>query len=464
LKKDKLNLDCMPMKNDHVKNLYIHVGMSKTGTSTIQDTLYANRDFLLKADCFYSNYLPKNHSDVFRMLFASEPEKQHTNVKLGIGKDEVKTLNLKNIEVIEKELSTTNCSNIIYSGESISILSESELKNLRGFFEQLLPAAKIFVVVSTRNPIDFITSFVQQRKRTSIGSDFEFSYALMFNKLISVFGRSNVLAYKFEDACMDEGGPACYFLRQLGFSNSVVTGLKVVNSNSSISDKAIDIIDYINNRLPMLGDGRISDGRMHLDYVHFYDLTGNKFILGKDFFQEHVDMSSLSRKCLWLKTNLGIDYDLTEIPDAPPEIIYDEVFFKEIVALYPFITPVLQKITFDYVKARRNSTCESRESTKNLDDLVAFISSQFPLVLDDLTEVIKFQKEITTSDTKHRNQLLKRFKGDDIRAGQFLRDVALFLEHYDMLEQSKFFMSKAKMYAPNNKQIDQKLAVYYAED
>ncbi|ORU93488.1 MAG: hypothetical protein A6F70_05635 [Cycloclasticus sp. symbiont of Bathymodiolus heckerae] len=72
------------MKNNHVKNLYLHVGMSKTATSSIQDTLYANRDWLEKNDYFYSKKLPKNHSDTFRMLFWDSPEEQHTSIKLGL--------------------------------------------------------------------------------------------------------------------------------------------------------------------------------------------------------------------------------------------------------------------------------------------------------------------------------------------------------------------------------------------
>jgi hypothetical protein len=57
---------------------------------------------------------------------------------------------------------------------------------------------------------------------------------------------------------------------------------------------------------------------------------------------------------------------------------------------------------------------------------------------------------------------LRRFKGDDIRAGNFFRDTALFLEHYEVIEESLFFMSKAKMYSPSLKPIDDKLEKYKA--
>ena len=56
--------------------------------------------------------------------------------------------------------------------------------------------------------------------------------------------------------------------------------------------------------------------------------------------------------------------------------------------------------------------------------------------------------------------MLKRLKRDDIRAGQFFRDIALFLELYEMNKASLFFMAKAKMYSPNLKSIDEKLKQY----
>jgi len=49
-----------------------------------------------------------------------------------------------------------------------------------------------------------------------------------------------------------------------------------------------------------------------------------------------------------------------------------------------------------------------------------------------------------------------------MRAGNFFRDIALFLEHYEMIEESMFFMSKAKMYSPSLNPIDEKLEKYKA--
>lgn len=296
------------MKNNHIKNLYLHVGMSKTATSSIQDTLYANRELLGKNDYFYSEKFPKNHSDIFRMLFSDSPEKHHTYIKHGLDVEKIASINIENAETIRQELSETNCSNIIYSGESISMLSILELGKLNVFFNNLVPTANIYILISTRNPIDFINSVEQQRKRVGLKSGFDFNFKYKFQKLLTAFGKKNIVAYKFEDACQNKFGPVGHFLNVIDVSSDLIADINIIESNSSLSDKAIDIIDFINHSVPVLDGNQISEGRIHLDYTHFYGLTGKKFQLGKDFFDANINMEKLSENCQWLKDNMGIEY------------------------------------------------------------------------------------------------------------------------------------------------------------
>jgi len=521
------------MKNNHIKNLYLHVGMSKTATSSIQDTLYANRELLEQNNYFYSKKLPKNHSDTFRMLCWDSPENQHTSIKLGLDAEKIKLINKQNIDIIYQEISETSCSNVIFSGESISNFTPHELDKCKTFLNNLAPAAKIHIVISTRNPIDFLNSLVQQRKRTSSGGrekNFDLLYESKFKKLFTVFDKSSVIAYKFEDACQHKFGPVGHFLHVIGISNDSISNTNIISSNSSISDKAIDIIDFVNQAVPMLDGNRISEGRIHLDYSNFYKLTGNKFQIGKDCVDINFSIENLSKSCQWLKENMGIEYRLKDLPDSSPKIVYDPVFSDEIKNIYTYLTPVLKKLTYDYINDRRQDPNIDSLSNKTLNQLLEWIASNHKHTLDhELANTIKSQcasiandekqrdqllkrfkseraetehffrdvalflehyemndealffidkakmysptiesvnqtlkknKTIVASDKKHHGQLLKRFKRDDIRAGQFFRDVALFLEHYEMLKASLFFMGKAKMYSPNLKSVDEKLKKY----
>lgn len=453
------------MNNNHIKNLYLHVGMLKTATSSIQDTLYANRELLEKNDYFYSEKLPKNHSSIFRMLFLDAPEKHPTNIKLGLDSEKIASINIENSEIIHQEISNTSCSTVIYSAEVTSSFTIQELEKLKEFFSSIVPTAKIYILISTRNPINFITSFLQEMKTTSSGVmiDRDYDYELKFQNLFSVFGKERIIAYAFEDACQHKLGPVGHFLNVVGISNDLISNANTIKSNASRSDKAIDILDFINHAIPMLDGNRISEGRIHLDYSHFYGLTGKKFQLGQDYFDANISMEKLSENCQWLKDNIGIEYTLKGIPSETPRIIYDHVFSQEIKSVYPFLTPVLKKLTYDYINDRKQASNIDSVSSETLNRLLEWISSDNKdIVQYNLDSIIKSQRAVITSDTKHRNQLLKRFKGDDIRAGNFFRDIAILLEHYEMVEESLFFMSKAKMYSPSLKPIDDKLEKYKA--
>jgi hypothetical protein len=124
---------------------------------------------------------------------------------------------------------------------------------------------------------------------------------------------------------------------------------------------------------------------------------------------------------------------------------------------------VLKKLTYDYIKERSQTPEIDGVSTETLNQLLVWLASNYnDIRSSNLTDIIELQRANFAIDKKHRNQLLKRFNGGDIRNGNFFRDIALFLEHYNMIEESLFFMSKAKMYSPTLKPTDEKLKEYKA--
>ena len=451
------------MKNNHIKDIYLHIGTLKTATSSIQDTLYANRELLEQNNYFYSGLFPKNHSTIFQRLFSETVNETHTSIKFGLDAKKIELLNSGYIETIRQEISETNCSNIIYSAELISTFTMQELEKLKGFFNNLAPSAKIHVLISIRNPVDYINSFVQQRKKTCIDSNYDFTYKSQFQKLFTVFGKEQIVTYKFEDACQNKFGPVGHFLNIIGISNDLIPDINIITSNSSVSDKAIDIIDFINDKIPMIDGNQISEGRMHLDHYDFHGLTGKKFQLGKDYFDVNIGLKELSESCQWLKDNLEIEYTLKEVPDKPPRIVYDHVFSEELKSIYTSLTPVLKKLTYEYIKERSQAPNIDSVSEETLNQLLVWLASNYnDIRISSLSSIIALQRANFAIDKKHRNQLLKRLKGGDIRDGNFFRDIALFLEHYNMIEESLFFMSKAKMYSPTLKPTDEKLKEYKA--
>ena len=254
-----------------------------------------------------------------------------------------------------------------------------------------------------------------------------------------MFGKSSVIAYAFEDACRHKFGPAGHFLQVIGISDSSISNINIINSNSSISDKAIDIIDFINHRIPMLNDNRISEGRIHLDYSNFYGLTGKKFQIGKDCVDINISIENLSESCQWLKESMGIEYRLKDLPDSSPTIVYDHVFSDEIKHIFTYLSPVFKKLTYDYINDRRQASNIDRLSKKTLNQLLEWIASKHKDTLGhNLADTIKLQCASIANDEKQRDQLLNNLKRKHAEAEHLFRDIALFLEQYEMNDEALF--------------------------
>ena len=67
-----------------ISEIFLHVGLPKTGTSSIQDTLFLkkNSTFLEDNDYLYPKHWPANHSMTILNNFKNHPEKLHLNIKI----------------------------------------------------------------------------------------------------------------------------------------------------------------------------------------------------------------------------------------------------------------------------------------------------------------------------------------------------------------------------------------------
>ena len=71
-----------------IKNIFLHIGIHKTASTTIQNTLYLERSKLIETGVLYPAFKARNidisnHSIPFYSLFNKHPEKYHFNVSHG---------------------------------------------------------------------------------------------------------------------------------------------------------------------------------------------------------------------------------------------------------------------------------------------------------------------------------------------------------------------------------------------
>jgi len=231
--------------------VYLHIGMHKTGTTSIQATLFKNR---LKLRDHALNYLSinQNHSATLYPLFCDNPHLYHINRSAGVDTEE-KAARRNSIvdEALRHELETNTCSRLVISGEDLIQLTPPGIERLR---QRLLPFADRFrVLVYVRDPYASINSAFQQRLRAG------FTYEQLIanpplpryrriGKFIQVFGREHVDIRVFDACRFVNGDLIADFLAAVEANPDLANTIDIIRANQALSHEAALILNEVNKR------------------------------------------------------------------------------------------------------------------------------------------------------------------------------------------------------------------------
>lgn len=181
------------------QQLVLHVGMHKTGSSSIQHRLAAatSPDF---------RYLDlgrsPNHSGGMFAGFSSEPERYHFFRRQGVPADQARAVGEEVRCRLAAELVVEGPGLRIVSGEDITTIDQDGLSRLREFVAPLVATTRIFAYV--RAPRSFMESAFQQRVRGGMGAlNFASLYPMYrkrFLRFEEAFGRDRVRLAAFDVA------------------------------------------------------------------------------------------------------------------------------------------------------------------------------------------------------------------------------------------------------------------------
>jgi len=213
-----------------MSKLYVHVGMHKTGSSSIQKSL----DKSLQDNKFaYLHFKKSNHSGYIHRFFSNVPV---------ITKEDV----LRNKKVdssLVSQLSNNNIDSFITSGEGIIRLDETELNSLKNYF--LEHADAINIIAYVRSPKSYIESAFQQiLKAEFINFDLNKAYPNYrdrFEKFDTVFGCENVILWKFEPKSFPANDVVLDFCEKLEIPFDPA---KVIRVNESLSTEAVALLYF----------------------------------------------------------------------------------------------------------------------------------------------------------------------------------------------------------------------------
>jgi hypothetical protein len=231
--------------------IYLHIGLHKTGTSSIQTTLFNNRKKLLTHDINYAQLSDgPNHSIILLPLFRRAPHRYRTNRLAGIDTEEkAAKKNASSLVALRDALKSNKSASIVFSGEGIAGLPANRLEQLRAELEPY--AARFRVIAYIRDPYSTTNSMIQQRVRR--GQTYQeiieappYPRYSRIQASIEVFGRENVDIRMFDPGHFVHGDLIADFLAAIGATPELAKELEVSRTNVALSHEAAYLLHEIN--------------------------------------------------------------------------------------------------------------------------------------------------------------------------------------------------------------------------
>jgi hypothetical protein len=276
----------------------LHIGMHKTGSSSIQATLYEN---FIHNEYEYLR-LRKDYSVFMYTIFQKDVIHPYL-IKKGIG-ETVDRLRIKYRKELEQKILGSDKSRIIISGEGIVSIDQHYLIYLRNFLSKYFK--KTTVIAYVRPPVSYIQSHFQQKIKNGFDS-FNLSlsypnYRDKFGKFDKLFGKENVLLFKFDPNSLKDGDVVHDFLSRLDVD---ISSEKIIRVNDSLSLEAIALIYIYRKFGPNYGAG-VEALRKNKYLISILREIGNtKFKLSQEVIKPILDANR--KDIVWMQKRLGED-------------------------------------------------------------------------------------------------------------------------------------------------------------
>lgn len=208
----------------------LHIGLHKTGTTSIQAFLQRNISVLQQhgLDFYQGMVIPDNHVELHAASMRPERQSGYKNrARLRVDAAYVAQVQRHVLQFVE----ASNATRLIFSNEGLSLLRYAdELEMLKSLF----PAGEFWVVVYLRNEADYLRSYTAQISKNpetlpvTIDKD-SFAYTKSDTWLTDyearlapfrqVFGSANVNVLAYDNAMDIEGNVIPSFLTLLGLKS-----------------------------------------------------------------------------------------------------------------------------------------------------------------------------------------------------------------------------------------------------
>jgi hypothetical protein len=253
----------------------LHVGVHKTGTTSIQ-RVFARYRPELKAQGFLYPSFSQNHYDI-HSAFASEPFKAVMVRARGLKTDdELQELRDRVLGSVEDEVRANPDLRLLICAEDLSALDREGQIRLQAWLSSI-GVDQITIHMYVREPISFWESLIQQSIKGGHQIDFTReaevlsrlrTYEPALEAYAGTFGRDNIRVHLFAPERLAGGDVVVDFAGRIGLN---IDGMELVRANESLSRDAMLFLNGMNGRIEtyadhgrsMLRDGLLQAARTH---------------------------------------------------------------------------------------------------------------------------------------------------------------------------------------------------------
>ena len=251
----------------------LHIGTSKTGTTTLQKFFRVNESNLAKKDIFFpKTFGAQNQVKLF--AYACEPQKRHSQ-KLRLG-----LTNVQQVEVFRnkiwksfcQEIKNNDCNKLLLSTELLSshLRSNEEIKFLKNFLDNFVNTYKVIVYIQPQHEmaISAYTNMVQNGgTRKSIlpepdENNFDLNYEKLLERWGKIFGMKNIFPRIFSKKELFNGDIKRDFVDYFGLDWNDFEDVE--NENMSLNVETQLFLLEINPFLPLFIGDKLNMKRAHI--------------------------------------------------------------------------------------------------------------------------------------------------------------------------------------------------------
>jgi hypothetical protein len=302
------------------RQIIVHAGLSKTGSTSIQESCRRQRTLLHRQGINYPEFsfdgeVFRNHSLPVILAVSDNPAQYKLGLKRRFeerGEDAASACAAGLTSVLEDVGDT-----LLLSSERIAGLNPEDLVRLRDLL--MIHAEKLRVLVYIRSPFELLESTLQERAKAGAVVD-----------AITVPGRARrrvenlqaVFANQLEvvdyhRAKSVDGGLVAGFLSQCGLPDLVQVDFEQLQSNPRISSEAFELMNAVNRQYPGKEQARHGVERAPGDLNALIELTGVPFgflwATSPEVYQGALE------EFQWFQREFGIEFPEPPSKDFPAQ-------------------------------------------------------------------------------------------------------------------------------------------------